>query len=363
MVKPTFRPVALAAGLPVAGGLAYLGAWPVPIEPVAWQPPTAPAQTTGRTVGPLHVSAVAEGHGPEDLDLDPEGRVVGGLHDGRLLRWTVDWDLGTATAVEELANTGGRPLGLHWDADGRLLIADAFAGLLRLEPSGQLTTLTADCGGRPLVFTDDLETDAAGRIWFSDASVRFDQAHWKLDILENGPSGRLCVYDPATRQTAEVLDGLHFANGVAIDPEQQFVLVNETSRYRVTKWWIDGPKAGSAEVLIDNLPGFPDGISTGEHGIFWIAIAGPRNPLVDAAGPYPFLREVMVRLPQALQPRPERSVRVLGIDADGALVHDLHEPEGSEFAVVTSVQQVGERLLLGSLTEPAWAWTVAPPAP
>ena len=341
-----------------AGALgAWLLAWPVPLEPEAWDPPAfhdGDWVPTGSLASANRVP-LPDGHGPEDVELDAAGNVLVGLHDGRILRFPAG-----GGASELLADTGGRPLGLHPDGRGGLLVADAGKGLLRVSPEGKVEVLTSGCGGRALVFTDDLETTADGTVWFTDASVRFHQPDWKLDLLENTAAGRLCAYDPATGETREVLAGLYFANGVAVDPDQQFVLVNETSRYRVQKVWIDGPRAGEHEILIDNLPGFPDGISTGEGGRFWIALASPRNPAVDGAGPFPWLRKVMVRLPVWAQPAPKLTARAMAIDAEGRVLHDLFDPVGERLHVVTSVQERDGRLYLGSLVDTAWAWVDAP---
>jgi sugar lactone lactonase YvrE len=39
------------------------------------------------------------------------------------------------------------------------------------------------------------------------------------------------------------------------------------------RYWLQGPKAGSAEVFMDNLPGPPDGISLAGDGVnFWVTI-------------------------------------------------------------------------------------------
>ena len=34
------------------------------------------------------------------------------------------------------------------------------------------------------------------------------------------------------------------------------------------------------EVMIDSLPGFPDGVSLAEDGNFWITLAAPNQPFV-----------------------------------------------------------------------------------
>lgn len=326
--------------------LLYLVAWPVPIRPEAWQPPTpVPFEPTG-SLADIEIIPLPDGHGPEDVEVDPLGRIYAGLHDGRILRWE--------TPDREplvFSDTGGRPLGLHWDLSGNLIVADALKGLLRVGPDGTITVLATQCGGTPLVFTDDLEIAADGTIWFSDASTRFGQPEWNLDILENRASGRLCAWNPATGEARQVLDGLYFANGIAVDPDQQFVLVNETSRYRVRKLWIAGEKKGQNEVLIDNLPGFPDGISTGTDGVFWIAVASPRNDFLDLAADKPFLRSLVVRLPEAMKPKPDKTARAIGVRADGTVAYDLFDPLGTRLELVTSVQERDGWLYLGSLID------------
>ena len=62
-------------------------------------------------------------------------------------------------------------------------------------------------------------------------------------------------YDPHTRQTTVVADGIWFANGVALSPDGSFVAVVETAGMRVKRVWLTGEKAGHVDTLIDELPG------------------------------------------------------------------------------------------------------------
>ncbi len=332
---------------------------PVPIDPIAWDPPEDAGFTGDFAVNDdlagVEVIAIPDGLGPEDVEVDGQGRIYAGLQDGRILRWATP-----GAAPEVFVDTGGRPLGLHWDAAGNLLVADAFAGLLSVSPSGQITTLLTEAGGVAMGFTDDLEITAEGVIYVSDASIRFDQHHWKLDLMESRPSGRLIAYDTAAGTGTVVREGLVFPNGVAVDPAGRFVLINESWRYRVRKLWIAGDKAGTDEVIIDNLPGFPDGISTGTGGVFWLAIPGPRNPLIDGSARRPFLRKVMARLPDFLQPAPARYGHVVGLDEDGQVRCSLQHPSGEAFAIITSAQERDGWLYLGSLSEPALARIAVP---
>jgi sugar lactone lactonase YvrE len=326
--------------------LGYVFLWPIPIDPVAWTPPTPPEVALNDRLAA--VERLGEAFvGPEDVAIDPRGRLYLGLLDGRVVRLPAPGDEGEP---EVLADTGGRPLGLHFDAAGNLLIADADRGLLSLSPAGEITSLATEAEGLRFAFTDDVDVAADGTVWFSDASHRFGVAHYKLDLLEHRLNGRLLAYDPKTQRTRVVLRDLQFANGVAVSRDQRFVLVVETGKYRVTRYWLDGPQQGRHDVFVDNLPGFPDGISARPGGGFWLAIASPRDAVLDASLPYPFVRRVIARLPEAFQPAPQRHAWLLGLDAEGRIVHDLQHLAPDSYSPVTSVQERGGYLHLGSLS-------------
>src|SRR5690606_20170232 len=118
--------------------------------------------------------------------------------------------------VETFVSTGGRPLGMDFDAGGNLIVADAYKGLLRIDPAGKIEVLASEAEGVPFAFTDDLDIASDGRIYFTDASSRFQQPDYLLDLLEGRPYGRLMVHDPASGQTEVLLKDLYFANGVAL---------------------------------------------------------------------------------------------------------------------------------------------------
>ncbi len=317
------------------------------LDPVSFEAPPAEPWKPTAVLGATRVEV--PGVGPEDVEVLADGRVVVGVEGGGLLAWD-------GKSWEELANTGGRPLGMDLAKDGTLVVADAQAGLLAVSPGGEIEVLATECGGRPLGFTDDVELGPDGMIYFSDASTKWDQGRWKHDLVEARPNGRLCSYDPLTGEVRELVPQLYFANGVAVDPEGRFVLVNETSRYRVTK--VDLAD-NSTSVFLDDLPGFNDGISS-DGDRFWIAVAAPRNELVDALSDNPRLRGALLRIPEPLQPKPERTGRVIAVDDQGQVVHDLFDPNGRDIVVVTSVQVRGDRLYMGSLTDEAFAWAPAP---
>jgi len=293
------------------------------------------------------------GTGPEDVAVDPDGNVYTGVSDGRILHLTPDG------AVREVADTGGRPLGIEVHPDGDLVVCDAYRGLLRVDPvRGTETVLVDEVDGERMLLCDNAAIARDGSIYFSDSSRRFTLAHWRADLMEHSGTGRLLRRDPSGRVEV-LLSGLQFANGVALAADESFVAVAETGAYRVTRLWLSGPRAGQHDVLVDNLPGFPDNLSTGDGGRLWIAIPSPRNPLLDwAHARPPWVLRAIWGMPKRLQPPPEHTTWVMAVDADGRVVHDLQGSHG--YHMVTGVREHDGNLYLGSLTDSAVATVSLP---
>ncbi|MEM8933362.1 MAG: SMP-30/gluconolactonase/LRE family protein [Acidobacteriota bacterium] len=332
----------------VAAYLSWMLLSASPIDPEGWNPPPAP-KLEGVLIPNLELRqterlAFGQIVGAEDVAVDARGRIYGGLVDGRIIRLDA-----AGGGLETFAETGGRPLGLHFDAAGNLVVADAAKGLLRVDPDGAVEVLTTESDGLPFRFTDDLDIASDGRIYFSDASSRFDHHHYLFDLLEARPHGRLLRYDPASGITETLLDGLYFANGIALSQNEDFVLVVETYRYRIQRYWLTGPRAGTAEVFVENLPGFPDGVSANRRGTFWVACFTVRNTRVDALHPRPDTKAILAKLPKIAWPKPANYGLVIGLDETGRVVRTLQDPGGDIVPQVTSAEEVDGVLYLGNL--------------
>lgn len=330
----------------LAGALLYLTLWPVPIDPVAWTPDPDPGMTgphaPNERLATLERLAPPTGLGPEDVTLGPDGWFYTGLLDGRILRFD-------GRRQEAFADTGGRPLGMQFDAAGRLIVADAYRGLLAVVPDGAITVLVDEVDGERLLLTDDLDIARDGTIWFSDASRRFPVSDWILDFWEGRGTGRLLSHDPATGETRTRLDGLQFANGVALGPDDAYVLVTETLAARIWRLWLRGPRAGESEIFVDRLPGYPDNLSFNGRDTFWVAMPAQRQPALENLSERPFLRRVLMRLPERLRHiEPEPLAWVVGFGPDGELRHSLQTQAGA-YRVVTSVNELDGFLYLGSI--------------
>jgi sugar lactone lactonase YvrE len=337
--------------LVIVVSLAALSGWlilsPARVNAVAWEPPQPPSMAgpyaPNEELAGAELIAKGEVYGPEDIAVDDSGTIYGGTQDGYIIRVQPDG------RVENWVATGGRPLGLHFDDAGNLIVCDAFKGLLSINPEGVVTVLATAAEGVPFGFTNDLDIASDGKIYFSDASTRWDQTAYMLDLMEGRPYGRLMVYDPDTGETTVLMRNLYFANGVALSQQEDFVLVNETWRYRIQRYWLAGEKRGTSDVFIENLPGFPDGISASDNGTFWLALPTPRNEKVDLMYPLPWLRELVVKLPESIQPKPVAYGFVLGLSQQGKVTYNLQDPSGKHLQEITSVQQHGNYLYFGTL--------------
>jgi sugar lactone lactonase YvrE len=340
---------------------AYLAFWPVPIEPVAWRAPPAPALAGAFALNDRlrAVEQLAKGValGPEAIAIDPQGRTCTGTRDGRILCLDPE-----SLAPKEVASTGGRPLGMAFDPRGRLYVADARKGLLAISPGGAIETLATGFGGAPFGFPDDVDLGPDGTVYFTDASARFGIDAAREDVVEHAGRGRLFAYHPGTRRTELLLSGLQFANGVAVAGDGTYLAVNETGAYRVLRYWLAGPKKGTSEPLVENLPGLPDNLTwSPTRKVFWVALFSPRVPVLDVLAPYPSLRKVVLRLPRAIQPEPARHAFAVAVDERGRVVEALHDAAPDAFAPVTSVREHGGWLWLGSLERDAVGRVRAPP--
>lgn len=312
------------------------------VDPVRWTPPSpAPA---GSPVAPSNLRVLdTSGHGTEDVVLRADGCVLTGVRDGRIL--AIDPVTDDETFV---ADTHGRPLGIERHPAGGFVVCDAVRGLLHLHEDGTLTVLADGFDGTPFGFCNNAGVGADGTIWFTDSSTKFGIDHWRGDLIEHRPTGRLIRRDPDGTLTV-LIDDLAFANGVALAADESFVVVAETGAYAMRRLWLAGERAGTVEPFGPVLPGFPDNISTGEDGNVWVAVASPRDATLDALLPVvPLVRRIVWALPQRLQPQPKKLIRIQAFAPDGTLVHDIAGRD-DRFGMPTGVRQERGKVWMGSL--------------
>jgi len=341
-----------AAGLLLAA-VAYLMLWPVPVSPVAWTAPEDPGLVD--PFGPDDRLAAAAAidlgrySGPEDVTAGRDGRLYATTKDGVVLQ--ID---GYGT-VREFASVGGRALGIETAADGSFVVANAMLGLQRISRDGEVEVLLDRFDGAPLAYPNDVAIAPDGTIYLSESSTKFAARDYgdtfeasKLDLLEHGAHGRVLAFEPRSGAVRLVIGGLNYANGVAVSEDGHYLLVAETGSYRILRHWLDGAQAGETDVVLDNLPAFPDNINNGRNGRFWIGLVAPRSKALDVLSGRPYLRKVVQRLPAALRPTALPSSHVIAITGDGEVLINLQDP-AARFPSLTGVFETRDRLYLTTL--------------
>jgi len=252
-----------------------------------------------------------------------------------------------------------KPLGLAFDKQGNLVVCDAVEGLLSVSSNKETRKLVNEVEGRPITFANNLDISNNGEIYFSDSTTitlknesgRFDA--WgaaRIASIASLDTGRLIKFDPKTLQAKNLVDGLVFANGVSLSHNEEFVLVAETGRYRIVRYWLKGEKAGTTDVFAENLPGFPDGIRRGSGNTYWVALAVPRSEILDSIHPSRILKEATLFLPTFLLPKEPVGALVLQLDENGKIINSHQDLTGAYPKISQAVEHEG-KLYLGSVTE------------
>ena len=326
------------------------------ISPVRWQP-TPPSPRAALETGPDRFDLTVIGlptRSSEDVLIDEDGSVLTAVIDGSILRISPD-----GRRVSTVARIEGRGLGLEFHPDGGLVVCDTGQGrLVRVWPSdrdggtddaGRVEVLVADVEGTPMRLCNNASLAADGTIYFTDSSTRFGVDNFKGDLLEHSGTGRLLRRDP-DGSVACLIGGLHFPNGVALAADESYLLFAQTGTYAVQKLWLTGPKQGEVTGFIDNLPAFPDNISLGSDGLFWIALPSTRNRILDRLAPrHPLLRRAAWALPESLQPKEARTVFAQAYDEQATLKRDLQQPN-RHFYMCSGVRERDGMVWFGSLT-------------
>jgi ribose transport system permease protein len=293
--------------------------------------------------------------GPEDVILDRDDNLYAGSRHGDIVRFfPPDYE-----RMEIFAHIGGTPLGMAFDKHDNLYVCIGGMGLYRVTPERQVEKVTDETNrsyasvndDSRLRLADDLDISDDGRIFFSEATVRYEMHEWATDGLEARGNGRIICYDTRTGKTHTVLRDLKFPNGVCIASDGQSFLFAETWGCTVKRHWFDGPKKGTTELVLDNLPGFPDNINNSSDGNYWMSLVGMRCPALDLAWKMPgFRRRMAKRVPRDEWLFPNINTGcVLKFNERGEVLETLWDLGGENHPMITSMREHRGHLYLGGI--------------
>ncbi len=292
---------------------------------------------------------------PEDVLLDRHDNLFAGSRHGDIIRFfPPDYK-----RWEVYAHIGGQPLGMAFDRNDNLYVCIGGMGLYRITPERKVEKATDETNrswasvtdDSRLRLADDLDIADDGRIFFSEATVRYEMHEWPVDGLEARGNGRIICYDPNTNTTHTAVRGLKFPNGICIAKDGQSILFAETFGCSVKRYWFDGPNKGKVEIVMENLPGYPDNINLSSDGHYWLAMVGMRCPALDLAWRMPGFRKRMAkRVPvdEWLFPNINTGC-VIKFNEQGEVLESLWDLGGVNHPMITSMREHKGYLYLGGI--------------
>ena len=306
-------------------------------------------------LGGVELIGLGEIDGPEDVILDDDDNLYAGNRTGDIIRFFGP----DHTRHEVYAHVGGRPLGMAIDRDGALLCCIGGMGLYRVDRDRSIEKLTDETNrswtsiidDSRLRLADDLDIAPDGRVFFSEATVRYEMHEWPVDCLESRGNGRIICYDPQTRTTRTVLKNLLFPNGICMTHDGQSFLFAETWGCSIKRYWFDGPKKGRVEPVIPVLPGYPDNINRASDGTYWLALVGIRTPSLDLALKMPGFRRRMARRvapDEWLYPNINTGCLVRFTET-GEIIECMWDRTGENHPMITSMREHKGHLYIGGI--------------
>nr|ALX00080.1 hemomucin [Melanoplus sanguinipes] len=243
--------------------------------------------------------------GPESL-AERHGLLYTGLNGGHVVR--IDPRSAQVTSVAKFGascegpwdeEVCGRPAGVKFASDGALIVADMYYGLFRVDvdtgQTQQLVSVNQTIAGRRPGLPNGVETAPDGTIYWSDSSTTSNFRNSIVEFLDDA-SGRVLRLDPLTGTNTVLADELRFPNGLLLTPDQRYLYIAETGRNRILRYHLSD---GSVSVLVEGLPGAPDGLRPGPGG------AGILAALISTDTPQ------RATLPELLAPVPKARAALL----------------------------------------------------
>ncbi|KAF7644410.1 hypothetical protein LDENG_00222470 [Lucifuga dentata] len=263
----------------------------------------------------------------------------------------------------EQESTCGRPLGIRVGPNRTLFVADAYLGVFEVNPTtGEATQLVSGSqvvAGRKLSFINDLAVTQDGKkLYFTASSSRWQRRDYMQLIMEATADGRVLEYDTESREVSVVMENLRFPNGIQLLPDEESVLVAETTMARIRRVHVAGLNKGGMDTFIENLPGFPDNIRPSSSGGYWVAMSAVRpNPgfsMLDFLSQRPWIKKLIFKLfsQDVMMKFVPRYSLVAELHDGGICTRSFHDPNGLVVAYVSEAHEHDGSLYLGSFRSP-----------
>ncbi|WP_425269864.1 SMP-30/gluconolactonase/LRE family protein [Leptospira perdikensis] len=202
---------------------------------------------------------------------------------------------------------------------------------------------------------DDLAISNDGeRIYFTEPydhpnSILGVSSQSKHEVLTLGRNGHLWKYDLKDNTASLIAYQYTYLDGILLEYSQgeteTSILLNELSKSRLVRLHLTGDKEGKDEIVIEGLPGFPDGMDRDATGRIWIAVPVERSKLITWLHKHPFWKSLVLYIPESLQPVSKKT-GIIALSPNGSkpIYYSVHD--GSLFSYIIVVVPGKEKLYL-----------------
>ncbi|XP_012944585.2 adipocyte plasma membrane-associated protein [Aplysia californica] len=353
---PSRQSLWTASALVAAAGVAVIYFIPSPIDP----DPVSLGDSLPRLEGPLSVNTHLQRLEKlfEGQIIGPESFAAGSDGEERYHNKYYFYVIGSY----ELEPECGRPKGMKVDSSGRLVVADAYNGILRIDvDSGETEVLVDRFNGSRFLFLNALDIASDGTIYFSDSSTKWERRDYRYEVIETNKLGRVLALSPQSKEVRIVQDGLYLPNGLSLSEDENFLLVAEMSVSRISRIYLKGPRANSVEVLTENLPGYPDNIKRNSRGNYYVGMgsvrfqgSSPIGSFLDLVGPYPPIKRFITKIVPAslFDVFLPKHAMLLEMDEEGNIVTSHHDPGALVVRAVSEAFEHSGKIYIGHFKIP-----------
>lgn len=172
----------------------------------------------------------------------------------------------SAGSVEHVVHVPGRPAGLGFLPDGRLLVAGGLDRCLWAWDGADLR-LVADLSGLALGLLNDMVVDSLGRAFVGDTG-------FNLMAGEPRRAGQVILVDTG-RSPVEprvVSSQVWFPNGAVVSEDLRHYWVAESAADRVSRFDLGADGTLSRRTTVIEFPEMPDGMCLDSDGHLWVAM-------------------------------------------------------------------------------------------
>ena len=359
-MKKAVRTIAISAAV-----IAIIAAalWAIPLPAGVWHKQEMSAGYTGDFIKNDKLASIEliglGGYSHPETVLIRDGWLYSSAKGGVILKMRED-----GSGLTKLLDTGGCILGFDFDAEGNIIAADCCyrgtGAILKVsgDGSGGHEVLLSSENGMELCYPNGLAIASDGTIYITDSSSAFPPVKYggssssaaANEGMMHTCTGRVIAFYPDTGEVRVIAGGLAFANGLGLSDDQRSLFVCETYAYAITRVDIE---TGGVSSFITNLPGFPDNITKGLDGRFWVGLNGERSDALDAISGKPFLRKCIWlynKLTSADESAAIGYCHVFAFTQDGSVTESL-QSGGNGYYRSTGAAETEDRLYVSSIND------------